>query len=101
MSQCTAICGTVKLLVEVQYLRATITQEQRDGFGAMITSTTRHFRRLPQKAPGGWEQFPANVLKWSDVECRRRCSCRRLRTPGVDDHWVPRDAGEAGRRLGQ
>jgi hypothetical protein len=87
MSQGTAICGAVKLLVEVQYLRATITQEQRDGFGVMITRTTRH-SGLPQKAPGG-NNSPANVLKWSDVECRRRCSCRRLRTPGVDDHWVP------------
>ncbi len=30
-----------KRLVEVQYLRATITQEQRESFGAMVASTLR------------------------------------------------------------
>jgi hypothetical protein len=39
-----------KRLVEVQYLRATIAQEQRDGFGVMVASTIRQIEAA---------QFPA------------------------------------------
>ncbi len=48
-----------KRLVEVQYLRATITQEQRDGFGTMVASTIRQIEAA-QFLPRSGIRFPQN-----------------------------------------
>ena len=48
-----------KRLAEVQYLRATIAQEQRERFGAMITSTIRQTEAAQFPARSGI-RFPQN-----------------------------------------
>jgi hypothetical protein len=48
-----------KRLVEVQYLRATISQEQRDGFGAMIATTIQQIEAAQFPARSGI-RFPQN-----------------------------------------
>jgi hypothetical protein len=48
-----------KRLVEVQYLRAAITQEQRDSFGAMVTNTIQQIEAAHFPARSGI-RFPQN-----------------------------------------
>jgi hypothetical protein len=61
-----------KRLVEIQYLHATITQEQRDGFSRMVASTIRQIEAA---------QFPAHSgIRFPQNGC---LSCSHLRTlPG-------------------
>ena len=81
-----------KRLVEVQYLRATITQERRDGFGAMIASTIRQIEAAQFPARSGI-RFPQNgFLSCSHLGL---CLCKQdlidarlIRCPGGDLGWL-------------
>ncbi len=81
-----------KRLVEVQYLRATITQEQRDGFGAMVASTLRQIEAAQFPARSGI-RFPQNGC----LSCSHLGLClgkqdmvdtRLIRRPGGDLGWL-------------
>ena len=81
-----------KRLVEVQYLRATITQEQRDSFGAMVASTIRQIETAQFPARSGI-RFPQNGC----LSCPHLGLClgkqdmvdaRLIRRPGGDLGWL-------------
>ena len=81
-----------KRLVEVQYLRATITQEQRDGFGAMVANTLRQIEAAQFPARSGI-RFPQNGC----ISCSHLGLClgkqemvdaRLIRRPGGDLGWL-------------
>jgi len=79
-----------KRLVEVQYLRATITQEQRDSFGAMLTSTIRQIEAAHFPARSGI-RFPQNGC----------LSCAHLGLCLGNRNWLrPRWYGGRGADLG-
>ena len=81
-----------KRLAEVQYLRATITQEQRDSFGALVASTIRQIEAAQFPARGGI-RFPQNAC----LSCSHLGLClgkqdmvhtRLIRRPGGDLGWL-------------
>ena len=81
-----------KRLVEVQYLHATITQEQRDSFGAMVASTLRQIEAAHFPARSGI-RFPQNGC----LSCQHLGLClgkqdmvdaRLIRRPGGDLGWL-------------
>ena len=81
-----------KRLVEVQYLRANITQKQRDSFGAMVASTIQHIEAAEFPARSGI-RFPQNGC----MSCAHLGLClgkqdmidaRLIRRPGVDLGWL-------------
>jgi len=81
-----------KRLVEVQYLRATITQEQRDSFGSMVASTIRQIEAAQFPAHSGI-RFPQNGC----LSCCHLGLClgkqdlidtQLIRRPGGDLGWL-------------
>ena len=81
-----------KRLVEVQYLHATITQEQRDGFGAMLANTIRQIEAAQFPARSGI-RFPQNGC----LSCSHLGLClgkqdlidaQLVRRPGGDLGWL-------------
>ena len=71
-----------KSLVEVQYLRTTITEEQRQEFGRLVEGTIRRIESADFPAHSGI-RFPQNPcstcpvcgpLSWQAGNDRRRCS---------------------------
>ena len=47
-----------KRLVEIQYLRTTITDEQREEFGALVEDTVRRIEVRPSSCPTAASAFP-------------------------------------------
>ena len=81
-----------KRLVEVQYLRATITQEQRERFGEMVASTIRQIEAAHFPARSGI-RFPQNgCLSCSHLglclEKQDLVDSKLIRRPGGDLGWL-------------
>jgi hypothetical protein len=81
-----------KRLVEVQYLRATITREQREHFGEMVASTIRQIEAAQFPARSGI-RFPQNgCLSCSHLGlCLGRqelVDSKLIRRPGGDLGWL-------------
>jgi len=79
-----------KRLVEVQYLRATITQEQRDSFGAMVASTIRQIEAAHFPARSGI-RYPQNGC----LSCSHLGLCLGKQDM-VDAHLIRRPGGDLG-----
>jgi len=79
-----------KRLVEVQYLCATITQGQRDGFGAMVATTIRQIESAQFPARSGI-RFPQNGC----LSCSHLGLCLG-RQDMVDAHLIRRPGGDLG-----
>jgi len=81
-----------KRLVEVQYLRATITQEQRDRFSALVASTIRQIESAQFPARSGI-RFPQNgCLSCSHLGLclgkQELIDAQLIRRPGGDLGWL-------------
>jgi hypothetical protein len=81
-----------KRLVEVQYLRATITQDQRDSFGGTVANTIRQIEAAQFPARSGI-RFPQNgCLSCCHLGlCLRKqdlIDARLIRRPGGDLGWL-------------
>ena len=81
-----------KRLVEIQYLRATISQEQRERFGALVASTIRQIEAAQFPARSGI-RFPQNGC----LSCAHLGLClgkqdlidsKLIRRPGGDLGWL-------------
>jgi len=79
-----------KRLVEVQYLRATITQEQRDGFANMLANTIRQIESAQFPARSGI-RFPQNGC----LSCSHLGLCLG-RQDMVDAQLIRRSGGDLG-----
>jgi len=77
-------------LVEVLYLRATVTQEQRNRFGEMVVSTIRQIEAA-QFPPRAGIRFPQNGC----LSCAHLGLCLGNKDM-VDSHLVRRPGGDLG-----